>query len=324
MRNLILFLILFFSAALNAQDFWQQLKGPEGGNVGSLKQTPDGTLYLLSRYSGYYRSTDNGNHWSHMEVPIEDYRCYLAMNSKGNIFIATLYQGLLKSVDNGQTWALIQSPDSVSHNINGIFIDKNDRIYLFGDFGNVFLSSDNGNVFRPFNDNKIIVNNIYGFYTNSDSLFYISTQDKIFISKNGGRTWNTSKFGQWLDFMQVNSLSEPFVSFNKDLYVSRDQGNTWDTVYVKWNWNSYRNIAFGKDSDLYLSTDTDSIFMTPDYGKTWKYISSNGLNEGGQLFTNRNFDSFIRHTITDCINLITCLTAGLNPIQDFTANEFLE
>jgi ligand-binding sensor domain-containing protein len=89
-------------------DFWQQTTGPYGGTVRALAITSNGDFYAGTSGGGLFRSKNNGDSWSKIDIP-SNYVGAIAINSDGHIFIGTSLRGVYRSMDNGQTWNQINT-----------------------------------------------------------------------------------------------------------------------------------------------------------------------------------------------------------------------
>src|SRR3972149_1121131 len=142
-------LFVFILSSAEAQDFWQPTNGPYGGSVTSFAFKASGQVFAATWDGGVFRSTDNGDNWSHTGWTTFGLNT-LATNASGHIFAGTAFTGweylqgsVYRSTDNGENWVEVNTgmgyPPVYSFAINSS--------------GHIFTGTDSG-VFRSINNGE--------------------------------------------------------------------------------------------------------------------------------------------------------------------------
>jgi ligand-binding sensor domain-containing protein len=118
--------------------------------------------------------------------------------------------------------------------------------------------------------------------SNSSSVLYAGTPDGLYLSRDGGTTWQTANSG--LTNTGINALvastanSSPqmlFVGTDGGISVSTDSGSAWlpdDADLVNAN-TDIQTLAFSDTNSsspmLFAGTDGNGIYSSTNYGKSW-------------------------------------------------------
>ncbi len=101
-----------------------------------------------------------------------------AMNSKGMIFASSMdnynKKGILRSIDSGKTWTQVNNGLKYL-NINTIYIDKSDNIYVAVADG-VYRSTDSGNSWFQFNESFPVNIKVIKFNEDRNGILYAATK----------------------------------------------------------------------------------------------------------------------------------------------------
>ena len=287
MKKILLFLYLIASTlALHAQNnFWEEAKGPYGGNF-TITPTDTNVVYARDNNS-LYRSEDFGEHWEQIFVAAAD----SLGASEENIFIGTsgtfyavasyhtgganyVYNQFV-SDNEGQTWSLLNNTPNVLKSVyetpSGVLIGldpKNRQIFRSIDAGinwiPVFTSSFPSLLTDPnmstTNDGKILLSELYNndfAYSEDDGQTWVEGETPHYQSNNSlassGTIFATSK-GPW-------SLS--------DLFRSTNGGVSWDSIPFNSNPAlTLNNVISLNNGNLLLSTNRN-LYVSMDEGLTW-------------------------------------------------------
>jgi photosystem II stability/assembly factor-like uncharacterized protein len=209
--------VLFLSDSVGAMDVELQ---PDNPNVvyawlSRLERKP-WTIISGSREGGFYKSTDGGEHFSHITngLPGELIgKANLAVtNAKPDRIYALVEAkpggGLYVSDDAGQTWSLINSQGALVQRpfyYATLGADPSNADVVYAGAEGFFKSTDGGKTFSPFRtphgDNHDI------WINPKDSRLMIQSNDGgANVSTDGGRTWSSQLnqptaeiYGVWVD-----------------------------------------------------------------------------------------------------------------------------
>jgi photosystem II stability/assembly factor-like uncharacterized protein len=145
-------------------------------------QLGEATVYaLMSGSSGVYagtsagvwRSADEGQSWSELQVPQLREARYLA--SHGQMAVAASLTGLALSQDNGTDWKSVMPPATLTQ-IGALAVDGVGNLWIGGPEG-VFYSSDRGASWKTLRDL---------FVRGVDGIFYDAANKRMLVSSAGG------------------------------------------------------------------------------------------------------------------------------------------
>jgi photosystem II stability/assembly factor-like uncharacterized protein len=209
--------VLFVSELLGAMDVELQPGQPDVvyAWLSRLERKP-WTIISGSKEGGFYKSTDGGEHFSHISngLPADLIgKANLAVTAANRNRIYALIEakpggGLYRSEDAGQTWALINSQASLIQRpfyYTTLGADPSNAEVVYAGAEGFFKSVDGGKTFAPLRtphgDNHDI------WINPTDGQVMIQANDGgANISTDGGRTWSTQMnqptseiYGIWTD-----------------------------------------------------------------------------------------------------------------------------
>jgi photosystem II stability/assembly factor-like uncharacterized protein len=266
-------LILFFSFQSFSQEFWQVIHQPtvnpyslsvsSKGNVFAVRDTglirstdhgesweyicfayagvgafgtsPTGVLYLIS--NALRKSTDEGNTWITLNMPIPAYKVIfepnpIMTNSNGDIFIQMdnyPNKDTYRSTDEGNSWVTIGADSSIMIDI--IFKDNLCfASFLKSGYGYLYKSSNNGDDWEIISTAPTYLHTL--FAAKNGKLYGGRTYGgpgELFTSSDNGINWEVvSEFNSlWVADIQENQLGHIFVATGYGIYRSTDDGNSW-------------------------------------------------------------------------------------------------
>jgi hypothetical protein len=159
----------------------------------------DRTLFAASYADGLYKSTDGGETWAMIHLPVNGAEASATALSPGyagdrTLFASTIDHGIFKSIDGGNSWSLV--PGSQAATVLDIAISPDysqDQTLFIGTLQKGLLKSIDGG-------GSLISISLPGNYVTSiavspafasDGTLLAATYQGIFKSSDGGGTWNS-------------------------------------------------------------------------------------------------------------------------------------
>lgn len=174
-----------------------------------------------------YRSTDGGQTWVNVYKGSPDnYESikylFIEPGSQDQVIFATykseLQGGILKSSDGGTTWNSISDGITGSEKWFGAIIcdpDSTNKLFVglggYGNHGRIYISEDSGMNWSLSSLNVGTYSKIADLVINpenSDIIYAATTQDGVYVSSDGGHTWEHGNDG--IPTAQVSAFSDAF------------------------------------------------------------------------------------------------------------------
>lgn len=276
-------LIVIATTGLRAQ-YWESLGGPGGGIVGSsiapngdiyvftdltthrstdqgvswarmysthpmnssITWAPSGTMYMVQK-TILFKSIDGGGTWTQLKsFPVSHLTAFIVTTSKGDL-VAANWDSIHVTTDEGAIWQAIAKPSQ--YEVDGLFVDRDDVIYLSVKNGYIYRSTDQGFKWtRIIND--LPSNSSFSMASPAPGVVFCVRGNQLFRSFDKGRTWD--KFYTHPDPV-YRLIATPDVLFFLDpgytLHKSTDGGISWQKILR--NPNSYLYPLFVTDEDLF-------------------------------------------------------------------------
>ena len=127
----------------------------------------------------------------------------------------------------------------------------------------------------------------------------------VYLSSNNGRSWVGLNTGlPSIPF--INSLaisgSNIFAGIDNKIYLSTNDGNSWDSL-PSWHSDSWIKTIKINESQIYVGTTNDGLFLSSDSGKNWvnlnnglpknTCVNSIAINESNIFIGTGNYDTRI-------------------------------
>jgi Sortilin, neurotensin receptor 3, len=305
MKILVPILMICTSMSLFSQIYWEDMGGP-GTNISYIASTSDNVLIAGTPLNKVYRSTDRGQSWEvSADFPFDCNVNRIAVGKDDILFLAasrgTTEGGIYKSTDKGVTWQDITG-DLPSRNIkavdcrpnasgkNTVYIGIDDPIarivttYISDDDGaswsnvkipNVQISALFETAISP-TSGKLFISVAYnkGFYRSSDRGQQWMRIDQP-VGAESDDNFRHIKFNrQGVAYLGRNALANSGISKNAIIMRSTDDCESWEPLTNGWNNDNIVNnrisgIAFGKNNEVFASTEKSGSFFSADGGTTW-------------------------------------------------------
>jgi hypothetical protein len=248
------------------------------------------TIFAGSWDRGVYRSTDNSAHWKMIGMSQES--IWDLMVSGKNLFAAT-NSGVFRTSVTDTVWTPVNSglliPDSTIGIQTGVtaLAVSGSTLYAWTLNGGIFSSINNGESWVNTGLNSPVVKS----FAVSDSNLFAGTQDGLFRSQNGGRSWMKSDAGltyiitspgfptQAVSALTVCDQNIIAGSVAHGIFLSSNNGSTWSAVdsgLTIDGWFVVRDFAV-VSSTVFAATDR-GVYRSVNHGKTWVAVN-NGITD---------------------------------------------
>jgi len=284
--GLVLSLVLFFSVSfqVNAQWFWQNPL-PQGNTILDSYFLDNNNGWAVGRYGACTKTTDGGETWEHIQVPIHS--TFISVNFLNTYigYIGDQEGNLLKTTDGGNNWS-VQQIDTYA-DINVFFIDQNYGWLLSSGTPNkIYRTSDGGTNWQPYLINTThFLNDI--IFTDTSHGFVIGNSGEILMTYNGGINWthiNSPTTAILLSIKFKNSFEGFIVGNFGTLLKTIDAGINWQLSFIGSDLlsdidfldNNRGMIVGGK---IYFTSNGGSTWVDKTFGSLLGLSTCNYLNE---------------------------------------------
>jgi photosystem II stability/assembly factor-like uncharacterized protein len=289
MKKLILFLsfILGLSKPILPQVTWLQCPGVYGGDVRCYAISSNGTTYMGSNGTGLYKTLDNGNNWSRVNIGILNLNVRaLAINTSDHIFAGIFDNtgsGILRSTNYGVNWNYTAL---TGNDIRTISINPEGYIFVGTESLGIYRSTDNGISYTQVN-NGLTNQNIRSIAFKSRGVTFTATYaGGMFESTDNGEDWfqvNTGLPNLFLNTVAVNPVNGYIFAGLEDktgngaVYGSTNNGGIWTRKSSFTNTNVLQ-FVISPSGTLYAGTIFTyanenitylSVFRSTDGGGNW-------------------------------------------------------
>ncbi len=310
MKTLFIILIAFLCFQ-DAYSIWKKVTYPS--ELASFQVIVEDDLYLYGvDIDMLYRSEDGGQTFYVLENNLKSYDSVGAIielvYENDKLFIVTAPEfhydfksQLFYSEDYGDSWRFVELDTTKNYKFIEIFINSNNRIYLFTDLG-IIYSDDIGLTWSDFqvSDNLIKnnLNRVAGYLFEADTLYlyggssttgylYKSDENLSFFEGNilqDGQIYNSA-------IRQLVKYENHYFAFNNNLnrvVQSSDYGATWSQTSTinRTTSNSLVSDIFNIENNIFVATRF-GIYYTTNFGETWEDISFDFSHD--ILFNNKTF-----------------------------------
>lgn len=310
MKTLFIFIIAFLCFQSGYSN-WKKVTYPS--ELASFQVIVEDNKYLYGVDADVlYRSEDGGQTFYVLENNLKSYDSVGAIielvYENDKLFIVTAPEfhydfksQLFYSEDYGETWRFVDLDTSKNYKFIEIFINTDNRIYLFTDLG-IIYSDDIGLTWSDFqvSDNLIKnnLNRVAGYLFEADTLYLYggsSTTEYLYKSDENLSFFegNILQDGQIYNYAlrQLVKYENHYFAFNNNLnrvVQSSDYGATWSQTSTinRTTSNSLVSDIFNIENNIFVATRF-GIYYTTNFGETWEDISFDFSHD--ILFNNKTF-----------------------------------
>jgi hypothetical protein len=268
--RLIFLFVILFSFSAQAQNFWEPLDGPYGGNYQGFIQANNNIIAYTPRY--VIQSSDNAQTWARVYTITNNSAIDRIIKTASGKFYMFIYiydinqSRVLLSTDDGATWT--PSNLLLPKGVSVYSLQLTDDYFFWQSGSQKFISK------KKLNDSIVEIIDVENFETKDDKFsyyivdkhnnIYLLCDRLVYLSTDTGRTFlKISNFENTLHKYSTNSISfdtkeNLYFSGRQDsndvIYFSDNKGLTWDSLIIN-------NVIFSikpKDKNLiyYWAVDT--------------------------------------------------------------------
>jgi photosystem II stability/assembly factor-like uncharacterized protein len=283
-------------------------------------------LYAGSRNT-IYRSESGGENWKvsyTFDAKDEDTinKILVDPDNPNTIYAGIYNQGVLKSTDNGVSWSPINNGLVDKKILTLVINPTNANILYAGTESGLYQSNNQGNIWEfvsdTFKDERVNCIAIDPF--SPTTLFAGTTSQGLFKSMDGGKTWQSSNLGlyiqtasmkkeapTWVQDIVINPIDpETIYLAGYGAYKSNDGGMTWIAINEGLNSDSngllinlnFIQINPHAPETLFTISSRDNLFRSDDGGTHW-YPYNTGIpsSTGGGPISPIAFDLYQANTM---------------------------
>lgn len=235
LRKLFTLIFVFSGLAMAQTQYWEQANGPFGGIVSDINYYSDTGMLAVMSGPALYHSTNGGEQWEQLALPLDFDLRKAATDPSGNIWIEDFDANLQKSSDDGASWEFVTHVPGNTYGISTFLFNGSDTLLFAGRHG-FYRSFDGGENWELFQAEKFFLHTYQ--LNNGDLAAYIydwrSSTQQVFIytSSDHGATWvpTTALETPQVTGFAVNGDDVFFTAlFNQNnIYRSSDYGVSWE------------------------------------------------------------------------------------------------
>lgn len=289
MKNILLLIVLLYSTGVvtKAQTVVWELTNLTAF-CPAIYISANGFIYAGTNTGDVYKSTDNGNSWTHSTIGVSYFISDIKTSSSGLLFIATTENGIYRSSDDGATWHHLTPTAGIE--ARDIYI-KDEIIFVSTKDHGLGKSTDNGNTWSG-TSGSVPENNIGAFnITNNGTLLIgVKGSNGLYRSTDNGATWSITNFPTSYRVYSLTVASNNFIfagtaEHNDGIYRSTDDGITWQKLATSSSTFEYKsNGIFTSDGILFVGVINSGIYGSTDLGNSWNFYNDGLLSLIGFKF----------------------------------------
>ncbi|MBL7974403.1 MAG: hypothetical protein JNJ85_05800, partial [Candidatus Kapabacteria bacterium] len=194
---------------------------------------------------------------------------------KQNVWMNILYSGI-DSTCTSCIGGNLQPGRNLPNKLITTMLKHSDGSIYVGTYGSIYKTTDTGNSWTKSSKGLKDPTVFTMFHDNIHSLLFLCTGDGVSKSTDNGLTWvesNTGLKNLLIYSFDVSTKGEIFASSIDGVYTSNDSGKSW---FMK-NDTFLKDLTIGvvkclPDGKLFAGSTEESLFMSPDFGKSWGYL----------------------------------------------------
>ena len=228
----------------------------------------NGTLYV-GTYTGVSMSTDQGGHWSNVDVGLPPNTMIYSVTAVDTVLLAAALNGsTYRSTDFGAAWERVDSA-AMYHALSG-FVESRDTVFAGTSERGLFRSTDLGTSWARV-DSAFTWGNFHAFVA-KDGLLFSAASSGIYVSTDNGVSWRQSyKSMGWISsLVLVDSTLYAGRDDSSGIFVSADSGQTWSMVDL--GFPSSGGFSVGLMGEHLLFGTSSGVCHSTNGGESWDLI----------------------------------------------------
>lgn len=268
------------------------------------------TIYIVGNDRDIYKSTDRGDTWSEIQLPINesDFIFFIGMiptNNDSILYLSTFPRKYFYKI------SLFDSSYSILYQGYGNILDEMspEGNILFNTYDTLFLYNTQTSALTSFiTEDQIgrsIIDCAHFLWTNEETIIFSNWQYELYISTDKGLNWVplSNDFPYRIPLaLEVNEgriiVGAHQSSFSGLNYYSDDYGKSWTKTNM---WGKATEIeSLGKST--IIAAGIGGLFISNDNGQTWKEKSEIGavyamyVSKSGSIFIGNSYHGVYKST----------------------------
>ncbi len=254
---------------------WQKLTAPDTTTYYALFGFDYNTILAAGRGGAIIQSYNGGDSWETRVSNTTQTLYTIASNGIDYTYAAGHTGALVRSLDGGSTWSSWSWAAGGSTTIRAMLFPGNSIGLALGDFGRVYRSQNNGDVWSL---QSSLINSpslSAGYFTDPSNGFICGSGGALFSTDNAGVTWKSLVSGTGLKLQGIALTSGGrgvLCGESGTLLSTANSGLTWASCLDAFTTGKLRGIALADENVAVAVGDSSGkgmIFRTGDGGTSW-------------------------------------------------------
>ncbi len=248
---------------------WNQINGPGNADIITFF-SKNGYLFIGTRGSGIFRSSNDGDNWTPIDSGLTDKYVYAFTSYGTNLFAGTANGGVYLSTNNGTNWTAVNSGLPNLYVISLAVSGSN----IFAGGSGIYLSTDNGTKWtnvNPYLANQCLIFRTLAF--SGTDIFAGLIAGFIHLTDNG-QNYSEGNSGLTNTYVNIfaNNGNNLFAGTSGGLFLSTNNGHNWATIDSGLTSTYIYTLAFSGKS-IFAGT-AGGVFRSTNNGNLWSAINS--------------------------------------------------
>ena len=219
------------------------------------------TIYGISAYGFVYKTTDGGENWATIDSLSSSIILDLAVDPSSPQTVYAAGPGIEKSTDGGTTWVTVQDATATRGSIENVAVDaSNDAVFALYE-GALFKSGDAGSTWKEISLDPPAGVVRFALADTTPATLFAATRKTLYVSRDGGRTWQVTLTEANGDSMPVLALAPDPVHSQRvyalanqasghQVFRTDDAGRTWSPTGDRVSWLGVDLAVDPNDPDI--------------------------------------------------------------------------
>ncbi len=246
---------------------------------------------LVATSAGVFYTTDNGLSFNLRNRGIREVMLTsvdINPSISSELIIYSAGSGVMKSNDYGNSFVYKNKKLAPLITKASYHPGQGDVLYALSYFGGIYKSIDGGENWNILNSTDTIPITEFFIHPIFPKWIYLGTKDGLVVSKDSGNTWLKVIDGvstvTGIDVSKENPERIIICTYLNGLFISNDTGLNFTNFSNPPEIDGLIKVKISPvhDSVIYVLKNSDKIFLTEDFGQSWKPVFSNP----SYIFTN--------------------------------------